>query len=73
MKLFQDLSIMTSSVHSFSISMRWTSGAKKSNGDRNETRTDLLRFGVAYTVSSESSRACLCPWKYRNLQCAENV
>jgi len=41
-------------------------GAKKSNGDRNETRADLLRFGVAYTVSSESSRAA-CPWKYRNL------
>ena len=34
---------------------------------------DLSRLGLSYTLRPWISRACLCPWKYRNLQCAKHV
>lgn len=70
MKVFQTFSIMTSSVHNLSMSRRWTSGSRKNNGDNRVISADRPRFGLSYTVWSWASRACLWPWKYKNLQCA---
>jgi hypothetical protein len=46
MELSQAVSIITSSVHNFFISRRWTSGAKKSSGDRHVMSSDLSHFGL---------------------------
>ena len=34
---------------------------------------DLSRLGLSYKLWPWRSRACLCPWKYRYLQCAEHI
>jgi len=73
MKVFQTFSIMTSSVHNLSMSRRWTSGSRKSHGDNRVISADRPRFGLSYTLWSWASRACLWPWKYKNLQCAGHM